>query len=32
MTVFGREVIILAYQKFWSWIETVMEASGNFIK
>jgi hypothetical protein len=32
MTVFGREVVILAYKKFWSCIEAVMEASGNFIK
>jgi hypothetical protein len=32
MTVFDREVEILAYKKFWSWIEAVMEASGNFIK
>jgi len=32
MTVFGREVVILGWKKFWSWIEAVMEASGNFIK
>jgi hypothetical protein len=32
MTVFDREVVILAYKKFLSWIEAVMEASGNFIK
>jgi hypothetical protein len=33
MTVFDREVVVLAYKNFWSWIEAVIvEASGNFIK
>jgi hypothetical protein len=32
MTVFGREVVIFSYKKFWPWIEAVMEASGNLIK
>jgi hypothetical protein len=32
MTVFDREVVILAYKKFWSRMEAVVEASGDFIK
>jgi hypothetical protein len=31
-TDLDREVIIYACKKFWSWIETVMEALGVFIK
>jgi hypothetical protein len=32
MTDLGREVIIHACKKFWSWIEAVMEPTGVFIK
>ncbi len=32
MTDLDREVIIHACQKFQSWIEAVMEATGVFIK
>jgi hypothetical protein len=32
MTDLDREVITLAFKKFWSWIEAVMEATGVFIK
>jgi hypothetical protein len=32
MTDLDREVIIQACKKFWSWTETVIEATGVFIK
>jgi hypothetical protein len=32
MTDLGREVIIHACKKFWSWTEAVMEDTGVFIK
>jgi hypothetical protein len=32
MTDLGREVIIDACKKFWSWIEAVMEDTGVFIQ
>jgi hypothetical protein len=32
MVVLDREVIICSYKKFWSRIEAVIGASGNFIK
>jgi hypothetical protein len=32
MAVLDREVVICSYKKFWSRIETVIGASGNFIK
>jgi hypothetical protein len=32
MTDLNREVIIHVCNKFWSWIEAVMEATGVFIK
>jgi hypothetical protein len=31
MAVLDREVIICSYEKFWSRIEAVIGASGNFI-
>jgi hypothetical protein len=32
MAGMDREVIILTYKKFWSRIEAVVDASGDFIK
>jgi hypothetical protein len=32
MAIMDREVIILPYKKFWSRIEAVVDASGDFIK
>ncbi len=32
MAVLDREVVICSYRKFWSRIEAVIGASGNFIK
>jgi hypothetical protein len=32
MAVLDREVVICSYKKFWSRIEAVIGASGNFIK
>jgi hypothetical protein len=32
MADMDREVIILPYKKFWSRIEAVVDASGDFIK
>jgi len=32
MTDLYREVFIHACKKFWSWIEAVVDASGDFIK
>jgi hypothetical protein len=32
MTNIDREIVILPYQRFWSQIEAVVEASGDLIK
>jgi hypothetical protein len=32
MADMGREVVIGSYKKFWSRIEAVVDASGDFIK
>jgi hypothetical protein len=32
MADMDREVVILSYKKFWSRIEAVVDASGDFIK
>jgi hypothetical protein len=32
ITNIDREIVILLYQRFWSQIEAVMEATGIFIK
>jgi hypothetical protein len=32
MADMDREVVILSYKKFWSMIEAVVEATGDFIK
>jgi hypothetical protein len=32
MADMGREIVIRSYKKFWSTIEAVVDASGDFIK
>ena len=32
MTGMDREVVICSYKMFWSWIEAVVDASGDLIK
>jgi hypothetical protein len=32
MAYVNREIVILSCQKFWSQIEAVMEASGDFVE
>jgi hypothetical protein len=31
MTGMDREVVICPYKMFWSWIEAVVDASGDFM-